>query len=447
MILAPEIKQGFKRIAVPVAINNLLMSSVSFIDTLMIGQLGATAISAVGIGNQVFFLFTLMMFGICSAASIFISQFRGKKDPASIKKTVVTGLALSSLSSLFFIVISLLFPEKVMALFTTDQEVITAGVEYLVIVAVSYLFSSVTFSYGMMLRSIEKAKVPLLASAVSNLVNIILNYALIFGIWIFPEMGIRGAAVATAIARFAESAILVTTVYRSNKEIAVNRDDIKLVTSAFIMRYIKLALPVILNEVLWALGMTMYKVVYGRIGTNALAAVSINETIVQLMMVLFMGSANACVVVIGKSIGEGDLEKTKKYARDFHIIGAIAGGVTALLSLNIIFIIPLLFKVPDEVMEWTAKLILINALYFPFKIFNIHNIVGVFRGGGDTKTAFFIEILSVWAIGVPMAFITGFYFRLPVYIVFLCVNFEEAFKSIISVKRLVSGKWIHDVTV
>ena len=227
MILSHEIKQSFKRIAVPVALNNLLMSSVSFIDTIMIGQLGATAISAVGIGNQVFFLFTLMMFGICSAASVFISQYRGKKDPENIKKTVVTGLALSSLSSLFFITVSFAVPEKVMGLFTTDQAVINAGSVYLVTVAVSYLFSSVTFSYGMMLRSMEKAKVPLFASAVSNLINIVLNYVLIFGIWIFPEMGITGAAVATAIARFAESAILVATVYRSTKEIAVSREDIK----------------------------------------------------------------------------------------------------------------------------------------------------------------------------------------------------------------------------
>ncbi len=260
-------------------------------------------------------------------------------------------------------------------------------------------------------------------------------------------MGIIGAAVATAIARFTESAILVITVYSNTREIAVNREDIRRVSAEFIFRYVKIALPVILNEVLWAVGMTMYKVVYGRIGTNALAAVSINETIMQLMMVLFMGSANACVVVIGKSIGEGDLKKTRKLARDFHVIGAAAGIATALLSLNVIFIIPHIFNVHEEVMKWTVRLIIISAVYFPFKIFNIHNIVGVFRGGGDTKTAFYIEIISVWLIGVPMAFLTGFYFRLPVYIVFLCVNFEEVFKSLISVKRLVSGKWIHDVTV
>ena len=446
MVLDPEIKQSFKRIAIPVALNNLLMSSVSFIDTLMIGQLGATAISAVGIGNQVFFLFTLMMFGICSGASVFISQFRGKKDPVSVKKTVVVGLALSSLSSFFFIIISIFIPEKIMGLFTTDTAVIEAGIGYLVTVAVSYLFSSVTFSYGMMLRSIEKAKVPLFASAVSNIINIVLNYVLIFGIWIFPEMGIIGAAVATTIARFTESAILVITVYRSTKEIAVNKNDIKRVSADFVYKYIKIALPVILNEVFWAVGMTMYKVVYGRIGTNALAAVSINETIVQLMMVLFMGSANACVVVIGKSIGRGDISITKKYARDFHIIGAAAGIVTALLSLNIIFLIPRVFNVPEEVMSWTVKLILINAVYFPFKIFNIHNIVGIFRGGGDTKTAFYIELAAVWAVGVPVAFLTGFYFKLPVYLVFLFINLEEVFKSLISIRRLISGKWIHDVT-
>lgn len=412
----------------------------------MIGQLGATAISAVGIGNQVFFLFTLMMFGICSAASVFIAQFRGKKDSSSIKKTVVVGLFLSSLSSLIFIIISVFIPGKVMGIFTTDLNVIEAGIGYLVTVAVSYLFSSVTFSYSMMLRSIEKAKVPLFASAVSNLINIVLNYMLIFGVWIFPEMGIRGAAIATAIARFIEAGILVITVYRNTREIAVDFKDIKKVTSDFVFKYIKIAFPVILNEVFWALGMTMYKVVYGRIGTNALAAVSINETIVQLMMVLFMGSANACVVVIGKSIGEGDLKKTLKHARDFHIIGAAAGIFTALLSLNAIFFIPKVFNVPEEVMSWTVKLILINAVYFPFKIFNIHNIVGVFRGGGDTKTAFYIEIAAVWFVGVPLAFLTGFYFRLPVYLVFLFINFEEVFKSLISVKRLVSGKWIHDLT-
>ena len=446
MIFAPEIIQSFKRITVPVAMHNLLISSVSFIDTLMIGQLGATAISAVGIGNQVFFLFTLMMFGICSGASVFIAQFRGKKDPVNVKKTVVAGLALSSLSSLIFIFISAVIPGKVMGIFTTDPAVIKAGTVYLTTVSISYLFSSVTYSYGMMLRSIEKAKVPLFASAVSNLINIVLNYVLIFGIWIFPEMGIKGAAAATAIARFVESAILVITVYRHTKEIAVNKEDIKHVTADFVFKYLKIAFPVILNEIFWAMGMTMYKVVYGRIGTDALAAVSINETIVQMMMVLFIGSANACVVVIGKSIGEGDFNKTKKYARDFHILGAAAALITALLSLNLIFIIPRIFNVSENVMKWTGYLIIINAVYLPFKVFNIHNIVGVFRGGGDTKTAFYIEMAAVWCLGVPMAFFTGFYLKFPVYLVFLCVNFEEVFKALISVKRLFSGKWINDVT-
>ncbi|MDX9801632.1 MAG: MATE family efflux transporter [Spirochaetia bacterium] len=446
MNISKDIIKSFRTIAVPVALNNLLISSVSFIDMLMIGQLGATAISAVGIGNQVFFLFTLMMFGICSAASVFIAQFRGKKDPESVKKTVVVGLALSSASSLIFIFLSAVIPGKVMGLFTTDINVIEAGISYLVISAVSYLFSSVTFSYGMMLRSIEKAKVPLFASVVANFINIILNYLLIFGIWVFPEMGIKGAALATTIARFIESAILVITVYRNTREIAVSFNDVKKVTREFINKYIRIALPVVLNEVFWAAGMTMYKIVYGRIGTNALAAISINETILQLMMVLFMGSANACVVVIGKSIGEGDLKKTRRYARDFHIIGAAAGIITALLSLNVIFIIPRIFNVPDEVMKWTVNLILINAVIFPFKIFNIHNIVGIFRGGGDTKTAFYIEIISVWLIGVPVAFFTGLYLKLPVYLVFMFINIEEVFKALISVKRLVSGKWIHDLT-
>ena len=446
MIISQDIIKSFKTIAVPVALNNLLISSVSFVDTLMIGQLGATAISAVGIGNQVFFLFTLMMFGICSAASVFIAQFRGKKDPESVKKTVVVGLALSSASSLIFIFLSAAIPGKVMSLFTTDINVINAGIDYLVIAAVSYLFSSVTFSYGMMLRSIEKAKVPLFASAVSNCINIVLNYLLIFGIGIFPEMGIKGAALATTIARFTEAAILVITVYRNTKEIAVSIDDIKNISSDFIKKYIIIAFPVVMNEILWASGMTMYKIVYGRMGTNALAAVSINETILQLMMVLFMGSANACVVVIGKSIGEGDLKKTLRYARDFHIIGAAAGVLTALLSVNAIFFIPRVFNVPEEVMKWTVHLILINAAYFPFKIFNIHNIVGIFRGGGDTKTAFYIEIISVWLVGVPVAFFTGFYLKLPVYLVFMFINIEEVFKALISIKRLLSGKWIHDLT-
>jgi len=441
-----DILKSFKTIAVPVALNNLLISSVSFIDMIMIGQLGATAISAVGIGNQVFFLFTLMMFGVCSAASVFIAQFRGKKDSESVKKTVVVGLALSGASSLIFIFLSAVIPGKVMGLFTTDINVIEAGIGYLVISAVSYLFSSVTFSYGMMLRSIEKAKVPLFASVIANCINITLNYLFIFGIWIFPEMGIKGAALATTIARFIESGILVITVYRTTREIAVSFNDIKNVKREFINKYITIALPVVLNEVFWAAGMTMYKIVYGRIGTNALAAISINETILQLMMVLFMGSANACVVVIAKSIGKGDLKKTIRYARDFHIIGAAAGIITALLSLNVIFFIPVFFNVPAEVMKWTVNLILINAAVFPFKIFNIHNIVGIFRGGGDTKTAFYIEIISVWLIGVPAAFFTAFYLRMPVYLVFMFINFEEVFKALISVKRLVSGKWIHDLT-
>lgn len=441
-----ELRQSLIRVAVPVAMQNLLMASLSFVDTIMIGQLGAESIAAVGIGNQIFFLFMLLMFGIGSSASVFVSQYRGRGDLASIHKTVMLSLGFGLTGGLLFSSLSILFPTLWVGFFTEDRAVIALGAEYLSLVAVSFTFSAFSIVLSSVLRSLEKAHIPLYASIVALGINTLLNYLLIFGAGPFPALGVRGAALATAFSRGLEMVLIILFIYGGKTEAAVRWRDRRLINADFIKTFLKTGLPVILNEVSWAAGMTMYKVVYGRIGTGAMAAANISETTFQLMFVVFMGTAHACVVIIGKSIGGGHREQSRRYAGQIHRLGLVLSLIIGALTIAVSGLIPLAFNVSDTIRGWAGGLLIINGLFLPVKIYNTHNIIGIFRGGGDTGAAAAIEISSVWLVGVPAAAVTGLLLDFPVTLVFLTLNAEEIVKAVVSTRRLLSGKWMHDLT-
>ena len=365
MIKLFQDKLFYKRfifIAGPIAIQNLLMSSLALVDIVMIGQLGETAIAAVGLGGQVFFLSTLLFYGISSGGAVFFAQFWGREDIKSIRKTIFLVVLLVESGAILLSTFAITVPEYIMNIFTIDPAVIEAGSEYLIITGISFLFTALSIAYSLALRSIGKASLPLKATIVSITVNTILNYILIFGKFGFPEMGIMGAAIATTVSRFIEMFIIVTYVYKSKSVLAAGIKDFLNLKKVFVKKYLKTTIPVVFNELAWATGMLVYKVVYARMGTDTIATIGITETTDSLFFSFLLGSANACAIMIGNKIGERDIEGVHIYSRRFLFLAfflGISGG--SILSLIAPYV-PLFFNVSDNVRRSATLVIYVLAV-------------------------------------------------------------------------------------
>lgn len=432
-------------IALPITLQNLISSSLNMVDTVMVGELGETQIAAVGLANQFFFLFSLLLFGINSGTSIFISQFWGKKDILNIRRVLGIALLSGGILSLIFTFIALIAPEMVLKIFTEDRNVIKFGIGYLRIVSLSYLITAVSFSYSFASRSIGHAKLPMTVSGVSLIANTVLNYLLIFGKFGFPQMGVEGAALATLISRVVEVILIVGIIYYKRYALACRVKEMFDLSSSFILKFFKTTIPVILNEGFWSLGMTMYSAAYARIGTGAVAAVQISNTVQNIFMVIFFGLGNACAVMIGNKIGAGKNETAIEYAKKFSILGPSLGifmGLALILSSRLVL---KLFNVSSSVNDDALKILFILALFMAIKVFNIILVVGILRSGGDTRFSMFLEMGSVWLIGVPLAFLGALVWKLPIYMVVALVSVEEIVKALVGIPRVVSKKWVKNV--
>lgn len=435
------------RIAIPITIQNLIMSSLNFVDTIMVGQLGETNIAAVALANQLFFLIALFLFGVGSGASVFVAQFWGKKDVINIRKVLGLSMLCSVVVSVLATLIVMTFPEVVLSLFTKDTEVIRISASYLRIVCFSYIPTSITFCFASTLRSTGQSKLPMIASAVALSVNTVLNYIFIFGKLGMPAMGARGAAVATVIARFAEAILILGVVYSLKLTPAASFRELFAFSRDFAVRFFQVVIPVIMNEVLWSTGVTMYTVVYGRMGTNILASINIASAIEGISFVLFRSMSNACAVLVGNKIGEGDEQTAFTYSLRMAILGPALGITVGLILFFSSGNLLVFYNVTEQVYENARIILRIFSFVIPLKVFNMINIVGILRSGGDTKFSLILDTFGVWFIAVPLAFVGGLVYHLPVYIVYVLVNLEEIFKFSLGLKRFISKKWINNVIV
>lgn len=434
-------------IAIPIALQNLITSSLNMVDTLMISSLGKSSIAAVGLANQLFFFYILLSFGINSGSSIFIAQYWGKEDIISIRKVLGLALCLSIILGVIFTFIAFFFPEFVMAIFIKEPEVIKLGSDYLRIVSLSYIATTIAFAYSVALRSTGRPNVPMVVSAISFVTNTVFNYLLIFGKFGFPQLGVKGAAWGTVIARFVEVGIILYSIYSKQGILAASLSDLLSWNKEFFQRYIKTTYPVILNEGFWSLGQVMYSIAYARIGEEATAAVQIATTIQNVFFVIVRGLANSCTVMVGNKIGAGDEDEAYEYAIQFLIMSASLGVILGLIqSLTPSLTLSLFKGLEPSVYMLAKKILVILGLTYIARMFNSTAIVGVFRGGGDTTFSMILEMGSVWLVGVPLAFIGALYLKLPVYYVVALVSLEDLVKTIVSIPRIISKKWIKNVT-
>lgn len=434
-------------IAIPISLQNLITSSLNMVDTLMTSSLGQSSIAAVGLANQIFFFYILINFGISTGSAVFISQYWGKKDILGIRKVIGLAIFLSTSVGVIFTVAAVIFPEFLMKVFIDIPETVRLGSEYLRIVAFSYIITGISFVISIGLRSTGSPKVPLKISIISFTSNTFFNYIFMFGKLGLPAMGVKGAAVGTLLARIIEISLLFYSVYSVNGPLAGTVKELFGWNKEFVNKYLKTASPVILNEGFWALGQVMYSIAYAKIGEKETAAIQVVTTIQNVFFVIFRGLANSCSVMIGNKIGEGDEKQAYDYAINFMFISCFLGivfGFGMILSSNLML---KLFRNLDIGLYNTANsIIFVMGLVFFIKTFNATVIVGVLRGGGDTTYSMFLEIGSVWLIGVPMAFLGALVFKLPVYLVVALVSLEEIVKAAISIPRVLSKKWIKNVT-
>lgn len=434
-------------IALPIALQNLIASSLNMVDTLMISSIGQSSIAAVGLANQVFFFYALITFGINSGSSIFISQYWGREDIPSIRKVLGLALSISTVVGIIFTIAGLFFPEFIMKIFIKEPEVIKLGSDYLRIVCLSYIITAISFAYSVALRSTGMPNVPLKVSIISFLTNTLFNYLLIFGKFGFPAMGVKGAAWGTVIARIVEILFLIYTVYKNPGPLAAKLSELLDWSKDFVDRYLKTTYPVILNEAFWSLGQIMYSIAYARIGEEATAGVQIASTIQNVFFVIVRGLANACTVMVGNKIGAGEEEEAYDYSIKFLVISTLTGLLLGLaLSINPGLSLKLFRGLDTNLYEVTRKILIVMGMFFMAKMFNSTAIVGVLRGGGDTTFSMYLDMGGAWIIGVPLAFIGALVLKWPVYYVVALISVEEIVKASIGLPRILSKKWIKNVT-
>jgi len=438
--------QMFK-LALPITLQNLVLSSLNMVDTIMIGGLGENAIAGVGLANQYYFLLNLLLFGVVSGSSIFTAQYWGSKDIKSIRKVLGICIITGGAGALVFTLAGLLFPAEIMGIFSKDRNVILLAEDYLGIVLFSYVIMAVSFAYSFSLRSTGDVRTPLTVSVIALSTNTILNYLLIYGHFGFPELGVAGAAVATVISRAVELILLLSAVYSRNTVLTASLRELFNQSADFVRQFFRVTLPVILNESIWGLGMTLYAVAYARMGTDVFASTNISGTVEKIVWVVFMGVGNACAVMIGNRIGSGDEKEVFLYAKRFAILGPAAAIAIGAFVIAVSPWVLTPYKVSPAVLDYARKNLIVSCMFMWAKVFNYINIVGILRSGGDTTFCLLLDTGGVWLIGIPIVFIGGLVLQLPIYIVYALVQIEEVVKLIIGIPRLVSKRWINNLTI
>lgn len=433
-------------IALPIAVQNLITFMVSMVDTLMVGALGEIQLSAVSIANNLFFVLTILMFGLAGGSNIMISQYWGKGNVKTIRKILAIMYRVCLLITGIFIFIAVFLPKYFMGIFTTDKAVIDFGASYLRIVCIGYLFYSITNCTIMMLRSVKTVSISIIVYTASLVVNSILNWILIFGNLGAPELGIRGAAIATVCARITEFSIVLVFMFIYERKIGLKLEHLLKLDKEILKDYVGLCTPVLCNELLWAIGASMISVIVGRMGTEVVAANSINGVAHQFVTVFIFGMSNATAVIIGNTIGEGKKEKAKEYAYSIGVFSVVMGCISGLMILLIKPFVVNFYNVSYSTKLIAMEIMTVTSGIIVFQSLASNFMMGVLRGGGDTKFVLINDLIFMWLVAIPGGFFVAFVLELPVALVFLVIKCDEILKSLTSVYRVISGKWVNDVT-
>ncbi|HEY1405212.1 MAG TPA: MATE family efflux transporter [Spirochaetota bacterium] len=433
-------------IAIPVMFQSLMSSSLNFIDSIMVGKLGDTSISAVGLANQVYFVVFLFILAVSGGSSMFISQFWGKKDLTNVRRVQGLGLILVIAVSILVIIPSVVAPEKIMSFLSPNNEVRKLGSTFLRISSLSYILYGISTVYAVTLRNTGHPRIPLIANATGVIINTSLNYVLIFGHFGFPQLGVAGSAIATCIARVIECAIIIGTVYSHSWPSSATLRQMFDMKVALIRKYFSQSGLLIAKDVVWAIGFVIYNKTYSTIGTAESAAVLMIGPIHQVAIVFFVGLATSCQIMVGNQLGADNREKAYLYAKRFLKIG-FTGALfigTAVFFMRDIILLP--YNVSEHALESASTILKVYACYLPVSMFTMMSVVGILRSGGDTIFCLVMDLIAVYLIGMPLAFAGVYVWKLPIAFIYGLVLSQEIFKSVILLSRFSSRKWMRNLT-
>lgn len=439
-------------LAIPIAIQNLLTSSFALVDTLMVGQLGDISLAAVGMAGQWSWLMNMLTFGVCSGAAVFFAQYFGENNKKGIIHTYSVAAISGVVFSLFFLIIGLFAPRAVISFFNRDAAVVEVGAMYLEIAVFSYPAIMMNMLANIVLRSTQRVKVPMFVSIFTTILNAILDYGLIFGAFGLPQLGVKGAAVATVISAWSGPVIIFVIM-------AILRDDIFYApikemfgfNLEFVKKFYKRSTPVIVNETFWGLGIVAYNAIFSNMGYEYTAAVSILRTFENIAFAFFVGLTSAASVFVGQDIGSGEIKQGIKNSKRFMILvplmGLIIGVFVIIFRDNLVEIFNMGNSISDKTLSAARGIVVIYGLELAIRNIPYVAIVGVFRSGGDTKKGMKYDFLCLWAVSAPITFVAAFVLKLPFVVVFALSYFcEDYLKAILCLKHFKSMRWIKPVT-
>lgn len=469
-------KNTFQRtvfnIALPVTLQSLLQSSFGVIDQIMIGQLGSGSIAGIGLGAKFASLYSVVLAAVASAAGIMISQYMGKKDEEAVGRSFILSLTAAVGLAAGFLALCVTVPEPIMAIYTRDAEARELAVKYLRILSVSFPPMAVSSLLTTMLRCMEAAALPLYANIFALALNTGLNYLLIFGTWGFPRMGVEGAALASVIAQIISCLVILLFFLHNKKKRGmkrllclggkhsqsmsmvkkrgmkrlVRRGDLPFSASGeFRRQYLGILCPLLVCEFLWSLGENVYTAIYGNIGTDACAAMTMTVPVQTIVIGALSGLAQASGILIGKSLGAGQYEQAYAESKKLMKYGL---SFSVLLSLLLAIVSPLyvkIYPVEPQVQEITESLLLAIALIAPVKVLNMILGGGIIRSGGKTRYAMWIDLTGTWIFGVPLGLLAAFVWKLPVTPVYVILSLEECVRLGISLVVFRKKIWMESI--
>lgn len=421
-------------LAVPVALQCMLQSSFSIVDQIMIGQLGSVSIAGVGLAGKFSSIYSVIVSAIGAVAGIMLAQYLGQQERREVRRSFWVNLWLALALGVAFTGLCWGFPTQVMGLYSTDADTVEAAAEYLRLISATFLPIAGATLLSTLLRCVEKPKLPLYTSIVSALLNTGLNYVLIFGKFGFAPMGAAGAAIATVVSQWANFLLMLLMLPRQDSPLRPQPGE---ASNPFnLKQYLSMLLPILVCETLWSLGENMYAVIYGHLGTQATAAMTLINPVVGLVIGGLCGISQAAAVIIGKLLGCRDYDgayTAGKKLMGYGLVGSLILGALVVLFRGLYVQI---YQVEPAVRETTQQILLAFALVCPFKVLNMILGSGILRSGGRTKYLMFIDIVGTWGFGVPLGLLAAFRWGLTIPYVYFILSLEECVRFFI-------GLWVY----
>lgn len=432
-------------IAIPIALQGLITTGVNMTDTIMLGMVGETQLSAVSLANQFINIFQIFCMGIGMGASVLVARYYGMKDNKSLKDTVTIMLRLCLAMATLFCAATLLLPRQIMQIYTAEEGIIRYGVEYLEWSVVTYYMLGLSLTCTIVLRNVGQVKIPLYTSIGAFFVNVGANYIFIFGKLGAPEMGVAGAALGTLIARIFEFSVICGYLFFRDREIGYRIRDLFSKVGKLWREYIRISIPVLVSDGILALGNNSVAMVIGRLGESFVAANAVTTVAQQLSTVMISGFSQAGAIVTGYTLGEGDREKAHAQGYAFLGLGLVFGLIAAGMMLLISSPLISAYDLSAQTKAIARELMLSISVIIVFQATNSIMTKGVLRGGGDTKILMLADNVFLWAAALPLGILAGLVLHLPAFWIYFALKSDQVLKAVWCVLRLRSGKWIKKI--